>query len=87
MNTSRCSFAKISRGGNYFKVLSTIWQKVKPENLDTMIRSIGSTRYGNILLELGSKICEGEALSDTLWKALGEEATVKNLVPKSHSRN
>ena len=65
-------------GKCYAKVLSTVHQKVKPENLNTEIWSIRKTIASDILLEPGCKIQEIEAVNDTLRKAIGEEATVIN---------
>lgn len=71
-----------AQGKTYADILREIRQNVKPEETETVIKSIRQTKMGGVLLELGKETKDKRAFCETVKVVLGEKGSVSNLEPK-----
>ena len=71
-----------AEGKTYADILGDIRAKIKPEDTETDVRVIRTTRAGDVLLELGKQSKNAKAFGESLRDALGETGTVRNLSPR-----
>ncbi|XP_033221089.1 uncharacterized protein LOC117175492 [Belonocnema kinseyi] len=74
---------KPAEGKTYAQVLGEIRGNFKPENTNTVVKSIRQTRAGFVLLELDKESKNQKGFTEALKNALGDQGTVFNKVPRT----
>ncbi|XP_054272719.1 uncharacterized protein LOC128992994 [Macrosteles quadrilineatus] len=69
-------------GRSFAEVLGRLKSKAKPEETDTIVKSIRFTQNGKVLLELG-KSGDRVAFAAKVREALGDHGTVRELEPRT----
>ncbi|XP_054280709.1 uncharacterized protein LOC128998547 [Macrosteles quadrilineatus] len=69
-------------GRSFAEVLGRLKSKAKPEEMDTIVKSIRCTQNGKVLLELG-KSGDRVAFAAKVREALGDHGTVRELEPRT----
>ncbi|XP_054280004.1 uncharacterized protein LOC128998059 [Macrosteles quadrilineatus] len=69
-------------GRSFAEVLGRLKSKAKPEETDTIVKSIRCTQNGKVLLELG-KSGDRVAFAAKVREALGDHGTVQELEPRT----
>lgn len=72
---------KPAEGKTYAEVLGEIRVKIKPEDTNTVIKSIRQTKHGEVLMEIGKGAEDKAEFAKQIQKVLGETANVKNIIP------